>query len=284
MSAKPAIAEFLDDYGRALAGLEGAGPLLRRRIVAEARGHLQEAAAALEAAGRDPAAAAAEAVRRFGGPEELAAAWRGRLAAVFAGLAARRREWIALSAAGSVLGVAAALLAGPAVAPFLPMILLLPAVGLVLGCSLGAAQGVLLHWRPARLAAWVLASGAAIGAGLTATSVVVEALGFEKGAILQDLAALLIVGAGTGAALGGSQWPFLSRRLARDAGWVPRTAAGMASGILLGGLAAEALLGGFRTTAGMLTLALAGGAMAAAATAAAFRPIRPTPGGVSLLR
>ncbi|HVF61946.1 MAG TPA: permease prefix domain 1-containing protein [Thermoanaerobaculia bacterium] len=262
MSAKPAIAEFLDDYGRALARLEGAGPLLRRRIVAEARGHLQEAAAALEAAGRDPAAAAAEAVRRFGGPEELAAAWRGRLAAVFAGLAARRREWIALSAAGSALGVAAALLAGPAVAPFLPMILLLPAVGLVLGCSLGAAQGVLLHWRPARLAAWVLASGAAIGAGLTATSVVVEALGFEKGAILQDLAALLIVGAGTGAALGGSQWPFLSRRLARGVGWVPRTAVGMASGILLGG---------FRTTAGLLALALAGGAMAAAATAAAFR-------------
>ncbi|MDX1644333.1 MAG: hypothetical protein R3244_08260, partial [Thermoanaerobaculia bacterium] len=114
--------------------------------------------------------------------------------------------------------------------------------------------------------------------GLTISTVAVEALGFDKGRLLEEMAALIVVGAGTGGVLAVVQWLLVRGVLRPGGGLVERTSAGAALGTVAGGLVAYCALGGFRTGAGLLIVAFLAALGAAATTTEAFRHVSPDSG------
>lgn len=238
----------------------------RRRVVAEAREHLGQASDALHRRGRDRRSAEREAVRRFGGVPEIAAAWRRSTPDAVPALWVR--AWVAAATTGVVGGVL--LLAGPGrwVAPWLGMMLLLPLAGVTLGVCLGGAQALLLGRRIRSGVAWTLATGAAVGAGLTGSTILVEAGSFARDRPLDQAVALLIVGVLTGATIGLFQQRFLRRVDMRRAGaWIAHNAFGAGSGLVAGGLLAIVSLGGFRSGPGLCLMAACAAATLALWTA-----------------
>jgi hypothetical protein len=93
----------------------------------------------------------------------------------------------------------------------------------------------------------------------------VESSGLQPRSTSGDLAALALIGSCTGAMVGLMQ--SFSAAVARRSGWWIRSAAGAAIGCMAGGSAAIVLLGGLRTSAGMLLVAAAAGLFMATFTA-----------------
>ncbi len=265
-SRQPGTA-LLAELRRELASRRIGSALRRRRIVAEAASHLRESVAGLGRAGLQPADAEREAVRRFGRPAAVAAAWSRQWRRA-GPVSDWQLDWILRTAAGSLIGLALALGAGAPLAPLIGMVLLLPAVGLVVGSSVGLSQWLVLRPADRTSGWWVPASGIGVAGGLTLSTVVVELAGFTKTSLLSEMTALLLIGGGTGAALALGQRLLLPHRFRTASGWVGRSAAGAALGMAAGGVAAEFAFGTLRTGAGLLALAVASGIGLAAATAA----------------
>ncbi len=172
------IGAYLADVAARLPGPAGA----RRDIVAELGTGLADAADAHRCAGLDPAGAARAAIAEFGSPDQVAAGFRGELAATRA-----RRTALALMASGPVIGtlwVTAALASHLGTLPWqlvslppdarlamhLAMIALAAAIG---GAVITVATtGRLTRWLPARPAA----SAAVAASGTAAWDVALLAL------------------------------------------------------------------------------------------------------------
>ena len=273
MRAASTIRGFLDAYRRELGRSHIGSWRCRRRILAEAEAHLRQAAERLRHDGIASLEAEAEAVRRFGGPKELARAWLADPLSARGLTRAWKADWAAGSAIGSVLGLATVLASGDSVERFVGMYLILPAVGFVVGAFAGLAQ-----WLPLRSVlpspwTWVPACGLGLSLGLTLSTVTVEALGFAKGSLLQELAALIVIGLGTGGVLGLCQWIPLRTRLRPRTGLIGRSSAGLAIGTALGGLVAWGAFGSIRSITGLLTIAFVAALATATTTAGALHSV-----------
>ena len=232
------------------------------------------------------------AVRRIGSARELVDAWELGLAEV----PVRRRSpiptlqalgdkmmtrieravtenpaggWLrtgAWSAAGLLAGIALGIPAGQ-MAGLATMMLILPAVGSVMGLCLGTGQRLATRDRGALPSRWLLVSAAGRGVGLTGGTVLIELLDLSKGVWTHDLLALAVIGGSAGLALSLAQAWALEARSALKVWWVLGTALGFSLSFVAGGLAAYGLIGGFRGLAGLVVLALVASVAAGGATA-----------------
>ncbi|HEX5758633.1 MAG TPA: hypothetical protein VF121_05525 [Thermoanaerobaculia bacterium] len=267
------IRRFLGGYRRELARHGVSGWRLRRRILGEAGAHLREAARRLEAGGLERDSAEEQAVRRFGEAAALARVWSA--ACDPSGIPVRGMDWAGGSAAGLAVGLIAALSLGGRLGQRVDGELLFVGAALLLGVCLGVGQWLLLRSRRLAGWTWIAATGVAFCGGLLATSFLWESSGLPKGEPVQELAALLFIGGGTGAVVGALQRLVLRGGLTGRGEWVLRSCVGMGLGTAAGGLAAEAALGGFRSATGLLLLCIAGGLATGLSTAAALRPRAP---------
>jgi hypothetical protein len=263
-----AIETFLREYRQELARRRVLSFLGRRRVIAEARQHLAERAEALAREGHPAAVAERLAIRRFGAPDQLARGW---LAAEDPIGADAVSAWLLLTPLGLTAGVALMLVLGDLVGALVGMMLVVPLAGLVVGGGLGAGQWLSVRGKLTRPLRWIAATAGGVSLGLTAASWAVEGLGFVKGNRLHEGAALAIIGAATGLAVAALQ-QLVARRLPAGAlAWVGRMALGMGAGAALVAVSLSGAPGSFRTPAGLLLLALAAGATAAALTAPVLR-------------
>jgi hypothetical protein len=252
--------QFLDRYERLLRPRVSSARL-RRRILAEAEEHLLDCAETLQRDGMPGDEAERIAVVRFGPAEMLAMNWQLEPPSP--------ARWTIASTLGITGGLIVTLAIGPALDPFLAMMLTLPLAGLVVGSGLGVGQ-----WLSLRSGfRWVVMTGLAAALGLTASTVLVETSGLQGRSFSDDLAALALIGSCTGAIVGLMQ--SLSSAVARRNAWWIRSAAGAAIGCMAGGSAAMVLFGGLRTSAGMLLVAAAAGLFMATFTAPLTHP-RPS--------
>jgi hypothetical protein len=271
MTTRSGIDAYLVRYRSELTRQRVGGWLFRLRVLAEAESHLREAAAAIEREGHDSGRAELEAVRRFGDPGELACCWLADPASARRLFGGWQIDWIAASSLGGLAGLALALGAGRSLGAFVGMLFVLPLIGLAVGAGLGLAQALLLRLDGGH-AAWVLSSALGLSIGLTVSTAVVEALGFAKGDLAQELAALIVIGLGTGAGIGLFQKLLAGPSPAMEPGLVLRSAGGAGLGIVTGGLVSAATLGGIRSGTGLLTIAFLAALGIGLATAALFRP------------
>jgi hypothetical protein len=245
-------AEFLRRYRNALRQ-RGIAPARVDRIVSEARTHLEESAAAMEDLGKSRGEAERTAMDRFGSPEELAATW----ASVQSHLPVSPLPWIFLTTIGAAAGLLVVVTLGPRVAPLVTMMLLLPAAGFTIGAGLGLGQ--YFSMRDFGIG-WVVLTSAGVSIGITALSVVIEAVGLTKGYLPHDLGALAVIGFGTGSIVGWLQ----ERRLKL---WWILVAMGMCLGAVLGGVLATAVAPGIRSPGGFLLIAASAGLVLSTITA-----------------
>ena len=267
MSGRDPVGHYLEELRAALGEQRELGARRRRRVVEEAAEHLRRAELDLIISGLEPEPAAREAVRRFGEPRLVARAWAGALRP-----GASWSRWAWAGALGLVAGLALALPAGAFAEALLGMMLVLPVAGAVLGGSLGVSQCLVTRRALARPWLWIGASAVGLAVGLTGGTVLVEAIGLERGRPLEEGAALLLIGAATGAGLGLAQWPALRRRHRQESGagwWIASSAAGMAVGLLVGGTLA-ALAGGPGSPAGFFALAACAGLVSGGVSGCAF--------------
>ena len=179
--------------------------------------------------------------------------------------------------AGLAAGIALGLLLQDPIEALVGMILVTPAVTLLVGATLGAAQWVELRRHLARAHRWLLATAVGLGAGLAAGVVAVEIGGqallghplrlLALGPWAQS-ACMLMVGALAGALLGLVQRASL-RTLPRA--WPLVSALGLALGLAGGALLAHALAGAITSPAGFALLVLGAGLVLGACTRGAVR-------------
>lgn len=181
--------------------------------------------------------------------------------------------WTALTALGLVLGAAAGVPLAPHVETWLGVMLVLPVVGAVMGVALGAAQWILLPEGLSRPGRWILATSVGMAVGLTLGTVAAELSGLER-AGGQLVAAVLLIGLVTGAAVGASQAVALAGEGIARTRWVAACAAGTGLGSALGWSAASVAAGATFGPAGFAALVVAGGLGLGAATGASLRAAR----------
>lgn len=247
-AAEPLLDRYLGRLGVELA----ARRLPERKsseLLAEIRHHLECAVEAGRREGEPTEVAAARALSTFGPAEIVAAEWvaadRVTLPTNALGLA---------SAAGTMLGAALGAPAGLWVLPYLGGELMLPVGGCVLGLALGLLQWLLMRRVVATRAGWILGTALGAAAGLTGGTVVVELIGFEKGALAQELTAMALVGGVAGSAVSWLQWRLGLPSLDRPRAWVAGNALALAAGLVGGTLLAVIGFGDFRAVAGLMTL------------------------------
>ncbi len=191
-------------------------------------------------------------------------------------------RWILCSGAGVLVGIAVGVPLGAPAEALLGMALVLPAVGAAIGASLGTSQWLLLRRRARGAGAWIVATAAGVAVGLTGGTTLVEAVGLERGNPVDEQLALLVIGASVGFAVGTAQWLFLRRRGLGSSSWIAASTAGMAFGLVAGGVVAELLLGGIASAVGLGVVGLCTAVGSAATTGLAFARIAQTaspPGG-----
>lgn len=191
-------------------------------------------------------------------------------------------RWTAMTTLGLASGVTLALALQDPIEALVGMILVTPALTLLAGAILGAAQWIELRHRLHSAGRWLLSTALGLGIGLAVGAVVIEVVGqFLLGHPVRLLqlesadraVSLLILGLISGACLGLTQQLVL-----RKGSWLPRnwpllTAAGLGLGFPAGSLLADLLLKDFASMAGLLTLVLVAGAVLGAFTA---RPLSRT--------
>jgi hypothetical protein len=176
--------------------------------------------------------------------------------------AIRRREvrWVVLSTAGLAAGLALGLGLGKPVQAVVGMMLVTPVVLAIAGSVLGASQSLAMGWGARSAALWIGTTALGVALGMTLGIVVVEAAGRSiTGApvrlvALGPLARLLgltVVGSVTGLAVGLAQRISLRQHPAASKRWVAVSVIGFGIGLPGGGVAADLLLGGLRTAAGV---------------------------------
>jgi hypothetical protein len=186
-------------------------------------------------------------------------------------------RWTLLSMAGLAGGIALGVTLQEPIEAIVGMILVTPAVTLLVGAALGAAQWVELRRHLARAHRWLLATAVGLGAGLAGGVVAVEVVGqallghplrlLTMGAWAQS-ASMFVVGALAGALLGLVQRASL-RALPRA--WPLVSGLGLAVGLAAGSLVAHALAGAITSVAGFALLVLCAGLVLGACTRGAVR-------------
>ncbi len=179
--------------------------------------------------------------------------------------------WIGLTSLGLGLGIPLGFAVGIPAEFLFGMMLVVPAIGLVAGASLGASQSLVLRNRQVRTIAWVAATALGMAFGLTTGTVGIEVIGLRRGNPLEEAVSMVVLGLAVGISLGVPQWFVLRQHMARAAWWVAASVIGTAIGFLGGGLTAELLAGGFRSPTGLAVFALVGGALMALATTPVLR-------------
>ncbi|MEQ1903781.1 MAG: hypothetical protein ABL888_06330 [Pirellulaceae bacterium] len=168
---------------------------------------------------------------------------------VFTGWLAR---WTLFSCFGLAAGIALALSVADPVEKLVGMMLVTPVVLFVAGIVLGGSQWLAI-WRLHRKGfAWIVATGIAVGIGMTLGIVVVEIVGraitgtqmrlFGGSAITRTIS-LLVIGLFTGLSVGVSQWVVMRQQL-RGSNWILLTTLAFTIGFPSGALAAGLVPGG----------------------------------------
>jgi hypothetical protein len=186
MTPPSAIDRFLED----LPLHAGGPPDSRRRLRDEVRDHLQTTAAALEREGRSGAEAEAEAIRRFGTVEQLAAAFTATRPARAASLEAMLRRGAVIAVNILAIAIVVRSLPDPTLWPVLAKLALLAALAL--------GSGVMVS-RPHTQACTVSAASLAT-VGLVVLSIYAEhgATWPQFGSCFVVIAGLLVVQSGIG--------------------------------------------------------------------------------------
>jgi hypothetical protein len=189
-AADAVLAGYLADLGARLRG-----PRRRRaEILAEIRDGLHEATSDNTGRGMDPAAAAAAALLRFGGPQTVADAFAGELVTAHA---RRAIEWFL--ATGPLVGIWWLLLLQPrpwhtgpvalvAAVPVLPLI----AVAIAAGAGTYATTGRLIRWLPETTPRRALAGTTAVAGSCVASDLTMIAVCLASGAAGRPLGAVAV--------------------------------------------------------------------------------------------
>ena len=188
-------------------------------------------------------------------------------------------RWTLLTAVGLALGLTAGFGIGARTEAIVGMMLVVTVIGASAGGLAGAVQSFALPPEIPRGLGWAVATAAGMAIGLTAGTVGIEVLGFEKGNPTHEALAIASIGAAAGAFAGLSQYALLRRRFERSGWWVLASTLASGGGFLVGGLAAVSLAGGFRSPAGLAILGATGGLLTGAIGAVAMRRLaaRPLP-------
>ena len=176
--------------------------------------------------------------------------------------ASRRLEvrWVLLSTAGLAAGLALGLGLGKPIQALVGMMLVTPVVLAIAGSVLGASQSLAMRRRDRSAALWIGATALGVALGMTLGIVVVEAAGRAIAGApvrlvaigpLPRLVGLTVVGSITGLAVGLAQRISLRRYSAVSGRWVAVCVIGFGIGLPGGGVAADLLLGGLRSAAGI---------------------------------
>lgn len=177
-------------------------------------------------------------------------------------------RWIALSALGLAAGVGAALALEDPIGALVGMVLVTPALTLLAGSILGAAQWIELRRHFELAGRWLLSTALGLGTGLAAGAVLVEVVGeLLTGRPMRILqlepmpraVSFLVLGVVSGLCLGFTQRLML-RRAALPSNWPILSACGLGLGFPAGSLLADTVLSGLATPAGLITLVLVAGA------------------------
>lgn len=173
-------------------------------------------------------------------------------------------RWMLLTTIGLAVGMVAAFGLGMPTVAIVGMMLVVTVIGAILGGVSGAVQSFGLPPSIRRRGYWILATAAGMAVGFTAGTVGGEQLGFVKGNPVHEAVFIAIVGLATGGFAGLAQLWVLRGRVATPGLWVPASALASGVGFLLGGLAAVAVVGGFRSLAGLAIVGLTGGILSGA--------------------
>jgi hypothetical protein len=173
-------------------------------------------------------------------------------------------RWTFLTTVGLGVGLVAGFGLGAPTVAIVGMMLVVTVIGAILGGVSGAVQSFGLPPRVSRRGSWALATAAGMAIGLTVGTVGGELVGFEKGNPLHEAVFIAIVGAATGAFAGLAQFWVLRGRVSTPGLWVPASALASGIGFLIGGLAAVAFVGSFRSLAGLAIVGATGGILSGA--------------------
>jgi hypothetical protein len=169
-----------------------------------------------------------------------------------------------LTTVGLAVGMVAGFALGAPTVAIVGMMLVVTVIGAILGGVSGAVQSFGLPPSLGRRGSWILATGVGMAIGLTAGTVRGEQLGLQKGNPIHEALFIALIGLVTGAFAGLAQFWVLRGRVSRPGLWVPASALASGVGFLLGGLAAVAFVGGFRSVAGLAIVGVTGGILSGA--------------------
>ena len=187
-------------------------------------------------------------------------------------------RWIALSALGLSAGVGIALALEDPIGAVVGMVLVTPALTLLAGAILGAAQWIELRRHLDLAGRWLLSTALGLGTGLAAGAVLVEVGGeLLTGRPMRILQveplpralSFLVLGVVSGLCLGFAQRLMLRKALL-PSNWPILSACGLGLGFPVGSLLADTVLSGLATPAGLITLVLVAGAALGTFTARPF--------------
>jgi hypothetical protein len=171
-------------------------------------------------------------------------------------------RWIALCGLGLAVGLVAALALSAPIEAVVGMILVTPIILGIAGTALGAGQWMALWTRPRVGIPWLVASAIGLAVGMTAGTVLVEAVGraitgeqirlLTVGPIARFIA-LAVIGAAAGFATGAAQGLTVRNQSAAWSRWVVWCTFGFAVALPVSGTVATLLPGGLQGFAGLAT-------------------------------
>lgn len=188
-----------------------------------------------------------------------------------------RLRWTLSSAAGLVVGLAAAVALGAPIETVVGAMLMTPILTGIVGAVFGTSQWVLLRRRLENARWWIPASAAGLGIGLAGGVVLVEQVGraLTGGQVNVRLlsvparaGSMAVVGLVSGLALGAAQWWVLRRQQPRTArAWLWGSTLAFTVSLFVSSLLADLVFGGLTAPPGFISFVLAAGLLAGALTA-----------------
>jgi hypothetical protein len=176
-------------------------------------------------------------------------------------------RWTLFSCFGLTAGIALALSVADPVEKLVGMMLVTPVVLFVAGTVLGGSQWLAIWRLHRKWLAWIVATGFAVGIGMTLGIVVVETVGraitgtqmsLFGGTVITRTISLLVIGLFTGLFVGGSQWVVMRQQL-RGSYWLLLTTLAFTIGFPCGAVAAGLAPGGLQGIMGFaLFVSIAG--------------------------